>query len=173
MLTIINSFFIDLCILFTLFTISFLPFRNRPRLTPKSAVKSRILLGVQSGFVALILLANALHLEGVLIDLRAIPISLAVLFGGWVSGAVAGIIFLIGRFFMITDGEYVGFYLAVLTMISLVVPTSILRLKLDNTRNTLLIFTTIGVVVFGSALYYALPLELFYPILFVYDGLSN
>jgi len=168
MLTIINSFFIDLCILFTLFTISFLPFRNRPRLTPKSAVKSRILLGVQSGFVALILLANALHLEGVLIDLRAIPISLAVLFGGWVSGAVAGIIFLIGRFFMITDGEYVGFYLAVLTMISLVVPTSLLRLKLDNTRNTLLIFTTIGVVVFGSALYYALPLELFYPILFVY-----
>lgn len=168
MLTFINSFFINLCILFTLFTISFLPFRNRPRLTPKSPVKSRILLGVQNGFVALILLANALHLEDVLIDLRAIPISLAVLFGGWVSGAVAGIIFLIGRFFMITDGEYVGFYLAVLTMTSLVVPTSLLRLKLDNTRNTLLVFTTISVGVFGSALYYALPLELLYPILFVY-----
>ncbi len=168
MLTIINSFFIDLCILFTLFTISFLPYRNRPRLTPKSPLKSRVLLGVQSGLVALILLANALHLEGVLIDLRAIPISLAVLFGGWVSGVVAGSLFLIGRFFMITDGEFVGFYLAVLTMVALVLPTSLLRFKLDNTRNTLLIFTTISVAVFGSALYYALPLELFYPILLVY-----
>ncbi|MCT4781943.1 MULTISPECIES: GGDEF domain-containing protein [Exiguobacterium] len=168
MLTIINSFFIDLCILFTLFTISFLPFRNRPRLTPKSPFKARVLLGIQSGVIALILLANALHLEGILIDLRTIPITLAVLFGGWVSGVVAAVLFLIGRFFMITNGEYVGFYLAIITMIALVVPTSLLRLKLDNTRTTLLIFMTISVIVFGSALFYALPLELFYPILLVY-----
>lgn len=168
MLTIINSFFIDLCILFTLFTISFLTFRNRPRLTPKSPLKARLFLGMQSGVIALLLLGNALHLEGILIDLRTIPISLAILFGGWVSGVVAASLFLIGRFFMITNGEYVGFYLAIITMIALVVPTSLLRLKLDNTRNTLLIFTTVGAIVFGSALYYALPLDLFYPIMFVY-----
>ncbi|EPE61244.1 hypothetical protein L479_02364 [Exiguobacterium sp. S17] len=168
MFTIINSFFINLCILFTLFTISFLPFRNRPRITPQAPLKSRILLGIQSGLVALILLTNALHLEKILIDLRSIPIMLAILFGGWVSGVVAGMLFLIGRFFMITDGEYVGFYLAVATIIALVLPTSLLRLKLGNTRNTLLVFTTISIAAFGSALYYALPLELFYPTLFVY-----
>jgi len=168
MLTIINSFFLNLCILFTLFTISFLPFRNRPRLTPKSPLKGRILLGVQTGVVALILLANALPLEGILIDLRSIPISLAVLFGGWVSGTVAAVIFLTARFLMVTDGAYIGFYLAVLTMIGLVLPISLLRLKLDNTRNTLLIFTTISVAVFGAAIYYALPLQLFYPVIFAY-----
>ncbi|KDN57941.1 MULTISPECIES: diguanylate cyclase [unclassified Exiguobacterium] len=172
MLTIINSFFIDLCILFTLFTISFLPFRNRPRLTPHSPLKARVLLGVQSAFTATILLGNALHLEGVLIDLRAIPITLAVLFGGWVSGAVAAVLFLIGRFFMITNGEYVGFYLAIATMVALVLPASLLRLKLDNTRSTLLVFTTIGAIVFGAAIYYALPLDLFYPILLVYLVMS-
>lgn len=172
MLTIINSFFIDLCILFTLFTISFLPFRNRPRLTPKSPVKAKALLGIQSGIVALILLTNALHLEGILIDLRSIPIMLAVLFGGWVSGTVAGALFLIGRFFMITDGEYVGFYLAVVTMLALVFSTSLLRFKLRNTNQTLLVFTTISVTIFGTALYYALPLELFYPIFFVYIIMS-
>lgn len=168
MLTIINSFFIDLCILFTLFTISFLPFRNRPRLTPQSPLKFRMLLGLQSGIISLILLANALQLEGILIDLRAIPISLAILFGGWVSGVVAGIVFLIGRFLMVTNGEYVGFYLAIVTMLCLVLPASLLRLKLDNTRTTLLIFTTISVLDFGAALYYALPLNLFYSVLSVY-----
>ncbi|WP_138858669.1 MULTISPECIES: GGDEF domain-containing protein [Exiguobacterium] len=168
MLTIINSFFLNLCILFTLFTISFLPFRNHPRLTPKSPLKGRILLGVQTGVVALILLANALPLEGILIDLRSIPISLAVLFGGWVSGTVAAVIFLTARFLMVTDGAYIGFYLAVLTMIGLVLPISLLRLKLDNTRNTLLTFTTISVAVFGAAIYYALPLQLFYPVIFAY-----
>ena len=92
MLTIINAFLINLCILFTLFTISFLPFRNHPRLTPQSPLKGRILLGVQTGLIAILLLVNALPFEGVLIDLRNIQVLLAVLFGGWVSGAVAGIV---------------------------------------------------------------------------------
>lgn len=168
MLTIINSFFLNLCILFTLFTISFLPFRNRPRLTPRSPLKARVLLGVQTGIVALVLLANALHLESFLIDLRAIPISLAVLFGGWVSGTVAAVIFLIGRFFMVTDGVYIGFYLAVLSMIGLVLPISLLRLKLDNTRTTLLVFMTVSVINFGIVTYYALPLTVFYPVFLTY-----
>lgn len=172
MLTIINSFFLDLCILFTLFTISFLPFRNRPRLTPHSPLKARVLLGVQTGVVALILLANALHLESFLIDLRAIPISLAVLFGGWVSGTVAAVIFLIGRFFMVTDGVYIGFYLAVLSMIGLVLPISLLRLKLDNTRTTLLVFMTVSVIDFGIVTFYALPLTVFYPVFLTYTVMA-
>ncbi|MCT4777755.1 MULTISPECIES: diguanylate cyclase [Exiguobacterium] len=172
MLTIINSFFLDLCILFTLFTISFLPFRNRPRLTPRSPLKARVLLGVQTGIVALVLLANALHLESFLIDLRAIPISLAVLFGGWVSGTVAAVIFLIGRFFMVTDGVYIGFYLAVLSMIGLVLPISLLRLKLDNTRTTLLVFMTVSVIDFGIVTYYALPLTVFYPVFLTYTVMA-
>lgn len=172
MLPIVNAFFINLCILFTLFTISFLPFRNRPRMTPSSPLKGRVLLGVQAGIVSFILLLNALPLEGILIDLRAIPITLAVLFGGWVSGTVAGILFLIGRFFMVTDGFYLGFYLAVSTMVVLVISLSLLRLKLDNTRTTLLIFTTVSSILFNAATYYALPLELFYPVLIAYTVMS-
>ncbi|WDH75685.1 diguanylate cyclase [Exiguobacterium marinum] len=174
MLTIINAFFINLCILFTLFTISFLPFRNRPRLTPQSPLKGRVLLGVQTGLIALLLLGNALPLEGVLIDLRAIPIMLGVLFGGWVSGAVAGIILLTGRFFIVllTDGSMFGLYLAVATMVLLVASTSILRKRMDNTRPTLLIFITISIAIFGSAIYAALPLNLFYPVLIVYTLMS-
>ena len=174
MLTITNAFFINLCILFTLFTISFLPFRNRPRLTPQSPFKARVLLGVQSALIALLLLGNALSLEGVLIDLRAIPIMLAVLFGGWVSGAVAGLLFLIGRFVVVTltDGAMIGLYLATLTIILLVGTTGILRKWLDNTRRTLLIFTTISIAIFGAAIYFALPLDLFYPVLIVYTIMS-
>lgn len=168
MLSIINSFFINLCILFTLFAVSFLPYRNRPRLNPKSPVKGRVLLGVQTGIISLLLVGNALPLEGILIDLRSVPIAIAVLFGGWVSGTVAGVLFLIGRFFLVTDGQYVGFYLAIMTMIALVLPISILRMKLDNTRRTLTIFMTIGLIVFGSALYYALPFKLFLLVTLIY-----
>ena len=174
MLTIVNAFFINLCILFTLFTISFLPFRNRPRLTPQSPLKGRVLLGVQSGLIAILLLANALLLEGVLIDLRAIPIMLAVLFGGWVSGTVAGIIYLIGRTFVVwyTDGAIIGLYLAFATMFVLVGSISILRKRMDNTRPTLLVFTTVSIAIFGAAFYAALPLNQFYPVLIVYTLMS-
>ncbi|MET2869182.1 MULTISPECIES: diguanylate cyclase [Exiguobacterium] len=174
MLTIINAFFINLCILFTLFTISFLPFRNRPRLTPQSPLKGRVLLGVQTGLIAILLLVNALPLEGILIDLRNIPVLLAVLFGGWVSGAVAGIILLIGRSLVLffTDGTMLGLYLAIATIVTLVVLTSLLRKPMDNTRPTLLVFTTISIAIFGAALYAALPLNLFYPVLIVYMLMS-
>lgn len=174
MLTIINAFFINLCILFTLFTISFLPFRNRPRLTPQSPLKGRILLGIQSGFIALLLLGNALPLEGVLIDLRAIPIMIAVLFGGWVSGAIAGVLFLAGRLLVVvlTDGAMIGLYLAIATIIVLVGTTGVLRKIMNNTRSTLLVFTTISIAIFGTAIYLALPLHLFYPVLIVYTLMS-
>lgn len=174
MLAIINAFFINLCILFTLFTISFLPFRNRPRLTPQSPLKGRVLLGVQTGVIAILLLVNALQLEGILIDLRNIPVLLAVLFGGWVSGAVAGFILLIGRSFVLffTDGSMLGLYLAIATIIALVGLTGILRKRMDNTRSTLLVFTTISIAIFGVAIYTALPLNLFYPVLIVYTLMS-
>lgn len=174
MLTIINAFFINLCMLFTLFTISFLPFRNRPRLTPQSPLKGRVLLGVQTGLIAILLLVDSLQLEGILIDLRNIPVLLAVLFGGWVSGAVAGFILLIGRSLVLffTDGNMLGLYLAIATIIALVGLTGILRKRMDNTRSTLLVFTTISIAIFGAAIYTALPLNLFYPVLIIYTLMS-
>lgn len=174
MLAITNAFLINLCILFTLFTISFLPFRNHPRLTPQAPLKDRALLGVQTAVIALLLLGNALPLEGVLIDLRAIPIMIAVLYGGWVSGAVAGTLFLIGRLLVVlsTDGAMIGLYLALLTMLALVVATGVLRQRMNNTRNTLLVFTTVSVVIFGTALYLALPPKLFFPVVTVYTLMS-
>lgn len=174
MLTIINAFFINLCVLFTLFTVTFLPFRNRPRMTPNSPLSARLLLGVQAGLIALLLLGNALQLEGVLLDLRSIPIMTATLFGGWVSGLVAGLLFLIGRYLLLlaTDGAIFGFYLAVVTVFTLVVSTGLIRLKLDNSRKTLFIFTTISVVLFGGAVYAALPLQTFYPVIIAYTLMS-
>ncbi len=43
---------------------------------------------------------------------------------------------------------------------------------MDNTRSTLLVFTTISIAIFGAAIYTALPLNLFYPILIVYTLMS-
>ena len=137
-------------------------------------MKGRILLGVQTGLIAILLLVNSLPFEGVLIDLRNIPVLLAVLFGGWVSGAVAGIVLLIGRSLVLffTDGTMLGLYLAIVTIVTLIVLTGLLRKRMDNTRSTLLVFTTISIAIFGAAIYTVLPLNLFYPILIVYTLMS-
>ncbi|MFY7868214.1 MAG: GGDEF domain-containing protein, partial [Exiguobacterium sp.] len=90
------------------------------------------------------------------------------------SGTVAGIIYLIGRAFVVwyTNGSMIGLYLAFATMFVLVGSISILRKRMDNTRPTLLIFTTISIAIFGAAIYAALPLNLFYPVLIVYTLMS-
>ncbi|WP_251132085.1 MULTISPECIES: GGDEF domain-containing protein [unclassified Exiguobacterium] len=145
-----NNFIINFCLLFTTITLLFLPFRNQPRITPKSKLESRLILGCVAGAIAVLLMFNSIQIDIARIDLRIIPVAIATLFGGLPSAFITGVM-IIGTRFLITPADQIeGAILASVIMILFILTIGIARRFL---RNTLLTFE----LMIGIGILYSLP----------------
>lgn len=104
LLSIMNNFIINFCLLFTTITLLFLPFRNQPRITPKTHLKTRLILGGIAGLISVLLMFNSIQIDVARIDLRIIPVAIAMMFGGLPSAIITGLM-IIGTRFLLTPAD--------------------------------------------------------------------
>ncbi|MCT4779183.1 MULTISPECIES: diguanylate cyclase [Exiguobacterium] len=93
-----NNFIINFCLLFTTITLLFLPFRNRPRVTPNTNLNIRLVLGAIAGLIAVLLMFNSIQIDVARVDLRIVPVVIATMFGGLPSALVTGLMIVVTRF---------------------------------------------------------------------------
>lgn len=99
---VVNSFFINISIVFLLMSLTFYLMRHVLPLQPASPLLIRISFGVASGVTAMLLTLNAFEVGDGRIDLRLIPLALAAVYAGPLGVVVALAVSLGGR--MIMDG---------------------------------------------------------------------
>lgn len=95
-----NNFIINFCLLFTTITLLFLPFRNHPRITPKTNLNVRLVLGGLAGLISVLLMFNSIQIDVARIDLRIVPVVIAMMFGGLPSALVTGALIIATRFIL-------------------------------------------------------------------------
>ncbi|WP_167315835.1 diguanylate cyclase [Exiguobacterium artemiae] len=95
-----NNFIINFCLLFTTITLLFLPFRNHPRITPKTNLNVRLVLGGIAGLISVLLMLNSIQIDVARIDLRIVPVVIAMMFGGLPSALVTGAMIIVTRFIL-------------------------------------------------------------------------
>ncbi|ACB59684.1 diguanylate cyclase [Exiguobacterium sp. PvP048] len=99
-MSIMNNFIINFCLLFTTITLLFLPFRNHPRITPKTNLNVRLVLGGIAGLISVLLMLNSIQIDVARIDLRIVPVVIAMMFGGLPSALVTGAMIIVTRFIL-------------------------------------------------------------------------
>ncbi|WP_313636201.1 LytS/YhcK type 5TM receptor domain-containing protein, partial [Exiguobacterium sp.] len=122
-----NQFIINFCLLFTTITLLFLPFRNRPRISLNSSWSTRLILGSVCGLIAVLLIFNGIQIDVARVDLRIIPVAIAMLFGGFPSAIVAGIMIIGTRYFLTPVDQMEGFYLSTLIIVLIITTIGIVR----------------------------------------------
>ncbi|VWX38349.1 GGDEF domain-containing protein [Exiguobacterium oxidotolerans] len=153
MLSIMNNFIINFCLLFTTITLLFLPFRNQPRVTPNASLATRLILGVVAGAIAVLLMFNSIQIDVARIDLRIIPVVIATFFGGLPSALITGIM-IIGTRFLITPIDQIEGAILASVIISLFILTiGITRKFLRMTLASFELMTGIGILYSLPAIY--------------------
>ncbi|KQS20481.1 hypothetical protein ASF99_16090 [Exiguobacterium sp. Leaf187] len=127
MLTTVNIFFVNICIIFLVSTFTFYLLRDRLPIHPDSMMSTRLYFGLANGVTGILLMHHAIDLNGALIDLRLLPLALSALFGGNVSIAVTGTMLLFYRF-LIHDGASLNVLLSsVITLLGFLILSFICR----------------------------------------------
>ncbi len=153
MLSIMNNFIINFCLLFTTITLLFLPFRNQPRITPKTNVKTRLFLGGAAGLIAVLLMFNSIQIDVARVDLRIIPVAIAMMFGGLTSAAITGLM-IIGARFAITPLDQIDAAILSAIVISVFIVTiSVVRRYVRMTFWNFELMIGIGILYSLPAIY--------------------
>ncbi|MCK2158233.1 MULTISPECIES: diguanylate cyclase [Exiguobacterium] len=148
-----NNFIINFCLLFTTITLLFLPFRNQPRITPKTHVKTRLFLGGAAGLIAVLLMFNSIQIDVARVDLRIIPVAIAMMFGGLPSAIVTGLM-IIGTRFAITPLDQIDAAILSAIVISLFILTiSVVRRYVHMTFWNFELMIGIGILCSLPAIY--------------------
>lgn len=107
MLSTLNIFFTNICIIFLILSVTFYLMRNRLPIQYDSKRSTRLYFGLANGLTGILLMHNSISINGSLIDLRLLPLALSALYGGPVSIVTTGIILLLYRV-LISGGESVS-----------------------------------------------------------------
>ncbi len=127
MLATVNIFFINICIIFLVSTFTFYLLRDRLPIQPDSKISTRLYFGLSNGITGILLMHNAIDLNGALIDLRLLPLALSALFGGNISIAVTGLMLLIYRFVIDNGDSLNALFSSVITLLGFLVLSFICR----------------------------------------------
>gem|GEM_PF-216053 len=148
-----NQFIINFCLLFTTITLLFLPFRNRPRISLNSSWSTRLILGSVCGLIAVLLIFNGIQIDVARVDLRIIPVAIAMLFGGFPSAIVAGIMIIGTRYFLTPVDQMEGFYLSTLIIVLIITTIGIVRRFVHVSTRHFQLLVSIGVLYSLPAIY--------------------
>lgn len=127
MLVTVHVFFLNICIIFLISTFSFYLLRNRLPIQEDSILSTRLYFGLANGVAGILLMHNAIDLNGALIDLRLLPLALSALFGGNVSITVTGLTLLVYRFLIATGDPSDVLLNSIMTLIGFLVFSFIFR----------------------------------------------
>ena len=148
-----NQFIINFCLLFTTITLLFLPFRNQPRISLNSSWNIRLILGAVCGLMAVLLMFNGIQIDVARVDLRIIPVAIAMLFGGFPSAIVAGAMIIGTRYFLTPIDQMEGFYLSTLIMALFILTIGILRRFLHVNGRHFQLMVLVGILYSLPAIY--------------------
>lgn len=84
-------------------------------------MSTRLYFGLSNGMTGILLMHNAIDLNGALIDLRLLPLALSALFGGNISIAVTGLMLLIYRFVIDSGDSLDALFSSVITLLGFLV----------------------------------------------------
>ena len=148
-----NQFIINFCLLFTTVTLLFLPFRHKPRISLNSSWSTRFILGTICAFIAVLLMFNGIQIDVARVDLRIIPVAIAMMFGGFPSAIVAGVIIIGTRYVLTPVDQMEGFYLSTLIMVLFISTIGIARRFLHVTGRHFQLMVLIGILYSLPAIY--------------------
>ncbi len=147
----LEQLFINACILITIIFISSQVFKNTD-LGPKSALTTRILLGLIGGISIALLIYFSISLpQNAILDFRQIIAILVATIGGWVPSLIAGLIGSIFRLFH--HGLSTTSIIAALSILTVSIFCGLFS-RVNWPRKTRLLTMTIVVLILKSITYY-------------------
>lgn len=147
MATTLNVFFLNICIIFLILSVTFYLLRNRLPVQPDSKLSTRFYFGLANGLTGILLIHNSIAIHGSFIDLRLLPLALSALFGGSISILTTSFLLLVYRFIIDTGTSALALQNSVITLISF---TGLVLLCTRLIKNKGPLFTVI--VTIGSVL---------------------
>ncbi|WP_051348726.1 GGDEF domain-containing protein [Peribacillus kribbensis] len=154
---VLKGFFINFTILFTL-TFIIHKYLFSDRFTKISSTKQKIMGGLLHGLFGVILMQFGIPVEGsngVLIDLRTIPIMIASYFGGWISAFITTTIIIICRltFYPISEGSIINVFVLTLSAIAF----SLINYSSIKRNQKWILMAALFIVIIGIGIHILIP----------------
>ncbi|WP_393965466.1 GGDEF domain-containing protein [Exiguobacterium sp. S22-S28] len=121
MLTTLNIFFLNICIIFLILSFTFYLLRNRLPIQQDSKLSTRLYFGFANGLTGILLIHNSIIINGAFIDLRLLPLALSALYGGPISIVTTGFLLMFYRIVIDTGESMTALQTSILTLISFVI----------------------------------------------------
>jgi len=110
-------------------------------------------LGSVCGLIAVLLIFIGIQIDVARVDLRIIPVAIAMLFGGFPSAIVAGIMIIGTRYFLTPVDQMEGFYLSTLIIVLIITTIGIVRRFVHVSTRHFQLLVSIGVLYSLPAIY--------------------
>lgn len=121
MLSTLNIFFLNICIIFLVLSVTFYLMRNRLPIQRDSKFSTRFYFGLANGMTGILLIHNSISLNGAFIDLRLLPLALSALYGGPISIVTTGLLLIVYRIILDTGDSMIALQNSIITLVSFIV----------------------------------------------------
>ncbi|WP_026831040.1 MULTISPECIES: diguanylate cyclase [Exiguobacterium] len=121
MISTLNIFFLNICIIFLILSVTFYLMRNRLPIQKDSKVSTRFYFGLANGVTGILLIHNSISINGAFIDLRLLPLALSALYGGPISIMTTGSMLLLYRVGMDIGESLTALENSIITLVSFIV----------------------------------------------------
>lgn len=144
MFSTLNVFFLNICIIFLILSITFYVMRNRLPIQYDSKFSTRFYFGLANGVTGVLLMYNSISINGSMIDLRLLPLALSALYGGSISISTTGFILLVYRVFIMQGESMIALQSSIITLLSFIILVILCARFIQHKGRLYAVIVTIG-----------------------------